>query len=100
MHAIKKLFAALAILAMLATPAMGMGMDSRKGTLDAEKTHPMWDLMFLRPMGAVGLIFTTAFWVPVQGICMITRPSEWRKPIDYMLKEPYEFVFVDPIGSH
>ncbi len=98
-HLITKLFATLALLAMLSTPAMGFE-SSRNGTLEAEKTNPMWDLMFLRPMGAVGLMFTTAFWVPVQGICMITRPTEWKKPIDMMLREPFEFVFVDPIGSH
>ena len=31
---------------------------------------------------------------------MVTRPTEWKKPIDMMLREPFEFVFVDPLGSH
>ena len=33
-------------------------------------------------------------------VVLMVRPSEWKMPIDMMLKEPYEFVFVDPLGSH
>ncbi len=92
---IPKFFATLTVLALLAAPATGV---TRR--LEVENTHPMWDAIFLRPLGATGLLFSTIFWVPVQGVTMIVRPTEWKKPIDMMLKDPYEFVFVDPLGSH
>ena len=99
-HLFRKLSAALVVLALLSTPALGYTNHSRKGTLEAEKTNPMWDLFFLRPMGVGALAVSAAVWVPMQAACMIVRPTEWKKPIDMMLVEPFEFVFVDPLGSH
>ncbi len=98
-HLVRKLLVTAAILATLSAPATTFA-ASRMGTLEIEKTNPMWDLFFLRPMGFAGLAVSAAFWVPVQAVCMVTRPTEWKQPIDMMLKEPYEFVFVDPVGSH
>ena len=95
---VRKLFATLAVLALLAAPATAY--TSRMGTIEAEKTNPMWDLFFLRPLGIGGLVASTVVWLPMQAACMIVRPTEWKKPIDMMLREPYEFVFVDPLGSH
>ena len=31
---------------------------------------------------------------------MIVRPKDYMVPIEYMLKWPAEFVFVDPLGGH
>ena len=73
---------------------------SRMGTIEAEKTNPMWDLFFLRPMGIAGLAVSAAVWAPMEVVCLMVRPTEWKKPIDMMLREPFEFVFVDPLGSH
>lgn len=95
---VRKLFATLAVLALLAAPATAY--TSRMNTIEMEKTNPMWDLFFLRPMGLGGLAVSAAFWLPMQAACMIVRPTEWKKPIDMMLREPFEFVFVDPLGSH
>ena len=94
-----RLFATLSILALLSTPVMAYD-TARRDTLEVEKTHPMWDAFFLRPVGALGLAVSACFWLPVETVVLMVRPSEWKMPIDMMLKEPYEFVFVDPLGSH
>ena len=98
-HFTRKLLATVAVLALLGTPAMAYE-SSRTGTIDAEKTNPMWDLFFLRPLGVGGLAVSAAAWLPLQTVCMMVRPTAWKMPIDMMLKRPYEFVFVDPLGSH
>lgn len=98
-HLVRKLLVMAAVLATLSAPATTFA-ASRMGTLDNEKTSPMWDLAFLRPVGFAGLVASTVVWIPMQAVVMVTRPTEWKLPIDMMLKKPFEFVFVDPLGSH
>lgn len=98
-HLVRKFLVTAAILATLSAPATTFAME-RMGTVDAGKTSPMWDLAFLRPVGFAGLVASTVVWVPMQAVVMVTRPTEWKLPIDMMLKDPFEFVFVDPLGSH
>ncbi len=60
----------------------------------------MVDLMLMRPLGLAALAVSAALWVPVQTFTMMVRPQDRQKPIDYMLKGPAKFVFVDPLGEH
>ncbi|MCP5060813.1 MAG: hypothetical protein GY937_29310 [bacterium] len=98
-HLVRKFLVTAAILATLSAPAATFALE-RMETVDAGKTSPMWDLAFLRPVGFAGLVASTVVWVPMQAVVMVTRPTEWKMPIDMMLKDPFEFVFVDPLGSH
>lgn len=98
-HLVRKLLVGMAILATLSAPVTAFA-TSRMGTLDIEKANPMWDLAFLRPAGFAGLVVCAAVWVPLEAIVLMTRPTEWKMPIDMLLKKPFKFVFVDPIGSH
>ncbi len=99
---IRRLAATVAVVALLLAPATGAFAGSRigMGELENSTASPMIDLILMRPLGLVGLGLSTAVWIPAQLMTMIVRPSEWEAPIDHMLKKPYEFVFVDPLGSH
>jgi len=98
---IPRLAATVAVVGLLLAPT-GAIAGSRIGTGELENStaSPMVDLILMRPLGLVGLGLSTAVWIPAQLVTMIVRPSEWEAPIDHMLKKPYEFVFVDPLGSH
>jgi hypothetical protein len=97
---LRTLFTALAVVGMLAAPATSAFAASNIGTLENEKASPMVDLMLMRPLGLAALVVSGVVWVPVQTFTMIVRPQDRQKPIDYMLKGPAKFVFVDPLGEH
>ena len=93
-------FAALAVVGMLAAPATSAFAASNVDLIENEKAPPMVDLFIMRPLGLAMLGVSAAIWVPAQTLTMIVRPKEYMKPIDYMLKKPAKFVFVDPLGGH
>ena len=97
---LRTLFAALAVVGMLAAPATSAFAGSNIETLETEKTPPMVDLLLLRPLGLAMLAVSAAVWVPTELFTLMVRPQERQKPIDYMLKGPARFVFVDPLGEH
>ena len=98
---IRRLAVTLAVVGALLAPAASFA-ESRIGMspLQNEAASPMVDLFLMRPFGLIGLGVSAAIWVPAQALTMVVRPSDWEAPIQYMLKDPYEFVFVDPLGSH
>jgi hypothetical protein len=102
LRSVRRFTAALAVAGLLLVPALGASAESRMGfsQLESETSPPMFDLVFMRPLGLAGLAVSAAAWVPAQAMTMVFRPTEWKKPIDHMLVKPYEFVFVDPLGSH
>ena len=87
--------AAIALLGTLSAPALA-GID----TLDTETTTPVVDALLMRPLGLLGLTASAFLWVPVEAIQLVVDRTKWRDPVDAMLVAPYEFVFVDPLGSH
>ena len=97
---LRTLFAALAVVGLLAAPATTAFAGSNIGTLETEKAPAMVDLMLMRPLGLVGLVVSGVVWVPVQAFTMAVRWQDRQKPVDYMLKGPAEFVFVVPLGEH
>jgi hypothetical protein len=92
--------AALAVVGMLAAPATSAFAASNVELIENEKAPPMVDLFIMRPLGFAMLTASAVLWVPAQAVTMIVRPSDYQKPIDYMLKKPARFVFVDPLGEH
>jgi hypothetical protein len=105
-RSLRRLAAALAVAGILlapsVAPASGSVHSDNGGLMQLESSNspPVFDALFIRPLGLAGLGISAAFWLPAQAITMAVRPSEWRTPIEYMLRRPFEFVFVDPLGSH
>jgi hypothetical protein len=104
-RSLRRLAAALAVAGLLLAPSVApasTSSQSGRGLMQLEpgNSPPVFDALFIRPLGFAGLAISAGFWVPAQAITMMVRPSEWRTPIEYMLRRPYEFVFVDPLGSH
>jgi hypothetical protein len=104
-RSLRRLAAALAVAGTLLAPSVAPASSTQMGNggltqLEASSSPPIFDALFIRPLGLAGLGISAAFWLPAQAITMAVRPSEWRTPIEYMLRRPFEFVFVDPLGSH
>lgn len=102
-RSIRHLAAALAVAALLATPGAAFAGSLSNASVEAESASPMVDALLMRPLGMLGLGASAVFWVPAQAVTMAVRwndPEDWRKPYDALLKKPYEFVFVDPLGTH
>ena len=97
---LRTLLAALAVVGMLAAPATSAFAASNIETIENEKAPPMVDLLLMRPLGLAMLVVSAAAWVPAQAITMMVRWEDRQKPVDYMLKGPAQFVFVDPLGEH
>ena len=94
------LFAALAIVGMLAVPATSAFASTNVETIENEKAHPIVDLLLMRPLGLVGLAVSAVVWVPAELATMAIRWPDRHKPVEYMLAGPARFVFVDPLGEH
>ena len=92
--------AALAVVGLLAAPATSAFAASNVELIENEKAPPMVDLFIMRPLGLAMLGVSAVLWVPAQAVTMVVRPKEYQTPIDYMLKGPAQFVFVDPLGEH
>ncbi len=102
-RSVRRFAAALAVAALVLAPAAGALADvSLSGTnrLESETTGPIMDAVLLRPLGLMGLGLAGAIFVPAELVTLAVRPGEWRKPVDTLIMPAYEFVFVDPIGSH
>ncbi len=86
-------FAAFAVVAMLmaSQPALAA---------TYEDVNPAADLIILRPVGLVMLVGGTVFMAPVGLWTLLVRPSEMDVPFDTFMKRPFEYTFIDPLGSH
>jgi hypothetical protein len=97
---LRTLLAGFAVVSMLALPATTAFAGSNVNTFESESAPPMVDLFVMRPLGLAMLVASAALWVPAQAVTMLIRPTDYEKPIDYMLKKPAKFVFADPLGEH
>ena len=97
---LRTLLAALAVVGMLAVPVTSAFASTNIEGIENAKASPMVDLVIMRPLGLLMLATSAILWVPVQTFTMMVRPQDYMKPIDYMLKRPSKFVFVDPLGEH
>jgi len=99
MRSVRRLLAAFAVATLVAGPASAVtkeGVDR----VDSEFAPPMLDVLVLRPVGLVGLVLSSALWVPAELMTVCVNPTEWKLPVDYLLTKPARYVFSDPIGSH
>lgn len=99
MRSVRRFLAAFAVAALVASPAFAVT-NERVDEVDAEFADPMVDVLVLRPLGLVGLMLSSALWVPAELMTVCVNPTEWKLPVDHLLTPPARFVFVDPIGSH
>jgi hypothetical protein len=97
---LRTLLAALAVVGMLAVPVTSAFAATNVDLIENEKAPPMVDLFLMRPLGLAMLGVSAVLWVPAQAATMVVRPTDYMKPIDYMLVRPAKFVFVDPLGEH
>jgi hypothetical protein len=101
---IRRLAAALAVAGLVtAAPGAALAGELSKTTVESEAASPMVDALLMRPLGLLGLGASAVLWVPAQTVTMAVRwndREDWRKPYDALLRKPYEFVFVDPLGTH
>jgi hypothetical protein len=72
-------------------PAIAEGLDS---------VNPAADLIILRPFGLAMLAGGTVLMAPVGLWTLLVRPTEMDVPFDALMKTPFEYTFVDPLGSH
>lgn len=95
--------AALTLVALLtgsSTPALA---EAFEGTnKEYESSVPMvLDVLLLRPLGLLmtaGGIVLYAF--PVLPITLVTRPTQFWKPLGPLVATPARYTFSDPLGSH
>jgi len=90
--------AVLAVASMLLAPSAALARKVNR--LDSQNTPPMVDVFIQRPLGLIMLGVSAVLFVPAAIFTGITRPSEMSTTYDYMLRQPVEFVFEDPIGGH
>jgi len=65
------------------------------------KTNLVADALILRPLGLVVTVAAAAVWVVgVAPLVAITRPAELGESMDYLIKRPVKYTFVDPLGYH
>ena len=97
------ILAGLALVSLLLLPGASLATGKARQMAESEPASPVVDAVLMRPLGLAGLGMTAILWVPTQAMHMLVNPTrmdKWNEPVDYMLKPAYEFVFVDPLGSH
>ena len=99
MRSIRRCLAAFAIAALVAAPASAVTRE-RIDRVEGARADPMLDVLFLRPVGLIGLMLSSAIWVPAEAMTLCVNPTQWKLPVQHLLTKPARFVFVDPIGSH
>lgn len=79
------------------------GPASAGGTLDNVDPNsvPMSvDLILLRPIGLVATAVGAAAFVPAAAVTAVFHHESIPSVFDTLVRGPYEFTFVDPIGAH
>ncbi len=90
--------AAVAAFALLgaAAPASADDVDS----IDPNSVPAPVDLILLRPIGLVATAVGAAAFVPAAAVTAIFHYESIPAVFDVLVRGPYEFTFVDPIGTH
>ena len=99
---IRRAIAALSTILMLvsiAGPAMANEFESQ---LPAEHatSHPVFDVLVLRPLGLVALATGTVLFIPAATLTLMVRPQEIGVPLGWLIIAPARYVWVDPLGKH
>ncbi len=95
---IRHFTAALAVATLVigsATPASA-GLED----IDPNGVPPMFDLIFLRPVGLTMLAVGSVLFVPTAALTGIFSPSDLDKAYSTFIDGPVQFTFRDKLGSH
>ena len=90
---------AVVMIAGLAGPAFANEFESQLPAENAS-SHPVTDVLFLRPLGFVAFIGGVSLFVPAAAITLMTRPQEIDKPFSWLIVAPARYVWVDGLGKH
>ena len=94
------LAAALVVVALIFAQAAPVAASAQDFESQGD-VNVVFDAMLLRPMGlAVTAIGGMLFAFPVAPIVAVTRPTDLRKPLEYLVLRPARYTFADPLGHH
>ena len=96
---IRSLIGALAVAALVAghaAPAAAGTLD----TVDRNSMHPLVDLVLLRPFGLAATAAGVVAFPFAAAATAIVRPDDVGKTFDYLVMQPVQYTFLDPLGSH
>ena len=93
-------FSATPSSAAMSTSSNGSSTSVAQNEHDADPSPPLFDMMVMRPLGLGVLAAGTLLMLPVGAIMLMIRPADIKLPYELLMKEPAQFVFVDPMGSH
>jgi hypothetical protein len=91
---------AVVMIAGLAGPAFGESEFQSQLPEENATSHPVVDLLFLRPLGMAALATGASLFVPAAIITLMTRPHEISKPFGHLVVAPARYVWVDGLGKH
>ena len=84
----------------LAGPAFGDAEFTSQLPEENATSHPVFDVLVLRPAGFVALATGAALFIPAAALTLMTRPQEIDKPFGYLIVAPARYVWVDELGKH
>lgn len=87
----KKLLTVAIILVIVMTSSMVFAYEA------GDPTNMMADTLVLRPLGFAALVAGSALYVVSLPAALITKSAD--KTFDTLVKKPYEYVFVRPVGE-
>ena len=97
---LRRILAVSCALLLLSTAFTTVAMAQTRAQEDAANAPAAVDAILLRPMGLVGLVIGTAFFLVTLPIVIITRPHEINRPFKQLVAGPAKYVWGDPLGGH
>lgn len=88
--------AAFALLGAAAPAFAGSSLDN----VDPNSVPAPVDLILLRPIGLVATAAGAVAFVPAAAVTALFHYESIPNVFDMLVRGPYEFTFVDPIGTH
>ena len=87
-------------IAGLAGPALGDAEFTSQLPSENASSHPVVDLIFLRPLGFAALVGGASLFIPAGAYALMTRPQEIDKPFRWLIVKPARYIWADPLGEH
>ena len=95
---IRRFAASLAVIGLVAGTATPASADL--DSIDPNSVPVVFDAIFLRPMGLAMTAVGAALFVPVGAVTLVVRHQDIDKPFEWLVKDPFTYTFLDPLGSH
>jgi hypothetical protein len=68
--------------------------------IDPNGVPVIFDLVILRPLGLATTALGVAAFVPAAALTALVRPTDIGKPFEVLVKQPFGYTFMDPLGTH